>query len=144
MKKLLWLLPLVLLLVFLTRERPYRGPKHTVDLTATSFAAEVADGEGTYAVDFWATWCGPCRHVEGTLEVLAGEYGGRMPIGKLDIDQHPDIARKYGVSAIPTLIVFRGGREIDRRTGVASEAEYRAWFDGLLADAESREPAVRP
>ena len=133
MKKLLWLLPLVLLLLFLTREKGYDGPKHTVDLTATSFAAEVEQGEGMYAVDFWAAWCGPCRRIEPVIEQLAEAYQGRLPVGKLNVDDHPAVAERYQVRSIPTLIIFRDGKVIDRRSGALPAEEYRAWFDGLLA-----------
>lgn len=134
MKKLLWFLPLVLLFLVLSREKPYDGPKYTVDLTGESFAAEVEGGEGVYVVDFWASWCGPCRRIEPVIEELAGEFQDRMPIGKLNVDEHPDLAEKYRVSSLPTLIVFRDGKVLDRRAGTASRKRYRAWFEELLGE----------
>jgi thioredoxin 1 len=132
MKKLVWMLPVVLLLVFLTREKPYTGPRHTVELTGAGFATEVEEAQGLVAVDFWAPWCGPCRRIEPALERLALYYEGRMKLGKLNVDAYPEIARKYGVRGIPALILFRDGRVVDRRSGAFSEDDYRVWFDRHL------------
>ncbi len=77
---------------------------------------------GTILVDFWATWCGPCRMIAPVLEQLATEVDGQVKIGKIDIDENPDAATKYRVASIPTLILFKDGKEVDRRIGAQPKA----------------------
>nr|WP_309492360.1 thioredoxin [Candidatus Hecatella orcuttiae] len=77
-------------------------------------------------VDFWAPWCGPCRMVAPVIEELAGRYAGSAVFGKLNTDENPKTAMKYGISAIPTLIVFKNGEEVDRMVGAAPKAEIEA------------------
>jgi thioredoxin 1 len=72
-------------------------------------------------VDFWAPWCGPCRMVAPVLEKLAKEYEGKLIVAKVNTDENPDIAQKYGISSIPTLIIFKNGEEVERMVGVQPE-----------------------
>jgi len=95
------------------------------------FDAALAAG-GVLAVDFWATWCGPCKMLAPTMERLAGAYEGRAVIGKVDIDQEQDLAVRYGVMSIPTVILFKDGEEVQRLVGVLPEAKYTAALDELL------------
>ena len=133
MKKLLWLLPLLLILLFLSRDKPYSGPINTFTLTEETFAAEVLEAKDLpVAVDFWAPWCGPCRRVGPVLEELAGEYKGRLRIGKLNVDDHPAVADTYDITGIPTILLFKDGKVLDRRSGSASAASFRTWFDTHL------------
>ncbi len=84
-------------------------------------------------MDLWAPWCGPCRTVSPTLERLAREYPGRVKLVKVDVDQAPALARRFGVQGIPTLLVMHGDRVVARQTGAPPEPALRAWLDGALA-----------
>ena len=77
-----------------------------------------AIASGTTLVDFWATWCGPCRMQAPILDAFEAEAGGAVKVGKVDVDEHPEIAARFGISSIPTLIAFRDGKEIRRNVGV--------------------------
>jgi len=83
-----------------------------VKLTDSTFN-EFIKRDSLVLVDFWAEWCGPCRMVAPTLEKLAAEYAGKVAIGKLNVDEYPNIAVSYGVSSIPTLMFFKGGKTVD-------------------------------
>jgi thioredoxin 2 len=83
-------------------------------------------------VDLWATWCGPCRMVSPALEQLATERAGRIKLVKVDIDAAPSIARRFGVQAVPTLLILRGGDVVARQAGAAPLPALRSWVDGAL------------
>lgn len=83
-------------------------------------------------VDFWAEWCGPCRMLAPTIEKLAEDYEGRAVIGKVDVDAEPDLARRFRVMSIPTVVFFKNGEEFDRKVGVMDETEYTAVLDANL------------
>lgn len=83
-------------------------------------------------VDFWAEWCGPCRMLGPTIEKLAGDYEGRALIGKVDVDSEPELAQRFGVMSIPTVVFLKDGEEFDRKVGLMDETEYTAVLDGAL------------
>ena len=95
-----------------------------MDLTEKNFDSVV--GSGVTLVDFWATWCGPCKMQGPIIDQLGDQYQGKFTVAKLDVDQNPSIAARYGVMSIPTLIVFRDGEEVTRRVGVQSLQELEA------------------
>ncbi len=88
------------------------------EVTDGNFSSEVLTGEGTVLVDFWAPWCGPCRMQTPILEGLAKELNGGARIVKLNTDKNPGTAQRLGISSIPTLILFRRGKEVERMIGV--------------------------
>jgi len=99
-----------------------RAMSDEIILTEANFADEVLKSELPVLVDFWAEWCGPCKMLAPTLEELAAEYKGRAKIGKLNVDQHPAVAEKYGIQSIPTLILFHGGEIAEQAVGAKSKS----------------------
>ena len=93
---------------------------------------EVLKAQGLVMVDFWAVWCGPCQMVAPTVEELAQEYEGRLKVLKLNTDENPDIAGKYQVMSIPTLMFFKDGKPADKIIGVAPKKQFKDKIDALL------------
>jgi thioredoxin 1 len=97
-----------------------------------NFAAEVLNSEVPVLVDFWATWCGPCRSISPIVEELAKEFTGKVKITKLNVDENPAIPSQYGVRGIPTLILFKGGKILDQIVGAVPKARLKAMIEKAL------------
>jgi thioredoxin 1 len=103
-----------------------------VTLTDDNFEAEVLNSDQPVLVDFWATWCGPCRVIAPTIEKLAEDFDGRAKVAKLDVDNNPRVATQFGIRSIPTLLFFKDGRPVDQAVGVASERDLAGKLEELI------------
>jgi len=97
-----------------------------VTITDDNFQTEVLGSDVPVLVDFWATWCGPCRAIAPSVEQLAAEYKGKVKIGKMDIDAHQGVPAKYNIMSIPTLILFKGGQIHDQIVGAVPKTKLDA------------------
>jgi thioredoxin 1 len=102
-----------------------------LEVTDANFA-EIT-GSGVALVDFWASWCGPCRMQTPIVEKIAAKYTGTVAVGKLDVDASKTIASQFGVQSIPTLIIFKDGQERDRLVGLQTEQKLQSVLDAILA-----------
>lgn len=98
--------------------------------TDATFDADVINSTTPVVVDFWAPWCGPCRMIAPALDAISAEMGDKVKIVKLNVDDNPQIASKLGIMSIPTLMIFKDGKQIDRKTGAAPQAALRQWIAG--------------
>lgn len=105
----------------------------TLTVTKSNFQSEVLESKTPVLVDFWATWCAPCRAVAPILDELALKYKGKFTVGKVNVDEHPELAAQFGVLNIPTLIFFKGGEEVDRAVGVQPKSQLEAKIQKLIA-----------
>ena len=96
------------------------------------FASEVLNADIPVLVDFWATWCGPCRSISPIVEELAKEFSGRVKVTKLNVDENPATPSQYGVRGIPTLILFKGGKIFDQIVGAVPKTRLKAMIEKVL------------
>jgi thioredoxin 2 len=102
-------------------KQPLPAPaREPVTVTDSNYETTVASSHLPVLLDLWAAWCGPCRIIAPTIEALAGELAGKVLVGKLDVDANKRIAARFGVQGIPTLLIIKDGREVDRLVGVQS------------------------
>jgi thioredoxin 1 len=108
-------------------------PMGVPEFDDNNFDSEVLQASGPVLVDFWAPWCGPCRQIAPVIEQLAGENQGSIKIGKLNVDDAPNSAQSYGVSSIPTLMLFKNGEVVDRFVGVQPKTRLQQAIDAAKA-----------
>ena len=107
--------------------------ENVLELTDGSFEGEVLNSEIPAMVDFWAEWCMPCKMQAPTIAELADEYAGRVKIGKIETDSNRQVAIKLGISAIPTVIIFKGGQVVKKFVGLQSKKDLKAAIEDILA-----------
>jgi thioredoxin 1 len=108
--------------------------KNTVEVTEDSFESLVSQANTPVLVDFHAPWCGPCLMLAPLLEQLAAEFDGRVKFTKVNVDNAPALAERFGITGVPTLILFRGGKPAGRTVGLASPRQLRGWLQSLVAE----------
>ena len=103
-----------------------------VPVSATTWETEVGKASSLVMVDFWAVWCGPCQMVAPIVDELAAEYDGKLKVLKLNTDENPDIAGKYGIMSIPTLLFFKNGQMVEKVVGAVPKRALKEAIDNLL------------
>ena len=106
---------------------------NVVTITDAEFESSVLQSDKPVILDFWAEWCQPCKMLSPTVEAIAGEYEEKIKVGKLNVDDNPNTATKYGIRGIPTLLFFKGGEVVRQMIGVKSKAEIKKVIDENLA-----------
>ena len=107
----------------------------TPAVSDASFEQDVLKAAGPVVVDFWAEWCGPCRQIAPALEEIAKELGDKVTITKMNVDENADMPAKYGVRAIPTLLIFKGGEVVAQQTGALPKRKLQEWITQSIGQA---------
>jgi thioredoxin len=107
--------------------------QNTLTFTDASFDQDVLRSEVPVLVDFWAEWCGPCRQMAPTIDVVASEYAGKAKVGKLDVDSNGNTAMRYNIRGIPTLLLFKGGNVVEQRVGAIGKADVQKMLEPHLS-----------
>jgi thioredoxin 1 len=103
--------------------------KNIIEISDSTFDQEVLQAEVPVLVDFWAPWCGPCRAIAPVIEELSGDYAGKLKVAKCNVDDNPKTPSKYGIRAIPTLILFKNGSVSEQITGAVAKSQITAAID---------------
>ncbi len=103
-----------------------------IELTDSNFEELVIKSDKPVLVDFWAEWCGPCRMVAPIVNEISAEYEGKAVVGKLDVDSNPEVAQKYGIRNIPTILFFKNGEVADKQVGAVPKSMLTSKIDNLL------------
>jgi len=100
-----------------------------ITITQDNFEQEVLNAKGKVLIDFWADWCGPCKMLSPLVDEIAEEMGGQIKVGKVNVDEVPSIARKYGIMSIPTLILFENGEKVNQSVGFINKQQIAAFVN---------------
>jgi len=111
---------------------------HIVHTTDATFSQDVLKSDKPVLLDFWAEWCGPCKMIAPILDEIANEYGDRVKVAKLNIDENPQTPPKFGIRGIPTLILFKNGTVEAQKVGAVSKSQLLAFLDSNLESADAR------
>lgn len=103
-----------------------------IEITDANFEELVVKADKPVMIDFWAVWCGPCRMIAPIVTEMSGEYEGRAIIGKVDVDSNPQVAMKYGIRNIPTVLFLKNGEIVDKQVGAGPKHVFTAKLDALL------------
>lgn len=103
-----------------------------ITFTDDNFKKEVLESDLPVVVDFWAEWCVPCRVVSPIIEELAGQYEGKVKVGKFNVDQNPHFTQHYGIMSIPSIVIFKGGQPVKTMIGAQSKENYKKSIDETL------------
>jgi thioredoxin 1 len=106
-----------------------------LNVTSTNFETEVLQAKDPVLVDFWAPWCGPCRVIGPVVEEMATQYAGKLKVGKLNVDEHPMVAQRYGITGIPALLFFKDGDVVDTVVGAVPRNVLQKHIDGVVGNA---------
>jgi thioredoxin 1 len=105
----------------------------TAKVTDATWAQDVLQSSEPVVVDFWAEWCGPCRMIAPSLEEIAAEMKGKVKVAKLNVDENPKVAAEFGIRSIPTLMVFKGGKQVAVKSGAGPKGELQRWINASVA-----------
>ena len=108
---------------------------HPMEFTDANFQQEVINSDIPVLIDFWAVWCGPCKMIAPFIEEIAKEYEGKVKVGKLDVDNNPNVSMQYGIRSIPTLMIFRDGKVADQIMGAVPKNMISSKLDAQLQEA---------
>ncbi len=111
--------------------------ENVVVLTSENWKKEVIEADGPVLVDFWAAWCAPCRMVAPAVEQVADSFAGRATVGKLNVDEHPEIAGEFGIRSIPTLLLFKSGQVVEQRLGALPQPKIAEMLEKQLTPASA-------